>query len=82
MSVRYTTIRRCVACAKQISEWSMMYSSGICRHCGHDSESTICDTVNEIGHWVWDWRKLWRIFLGPPTRWVKKELITDAEATS
>ena len=56
-TIRYR-VRRCDGCNRALSWREMMYSSGVCPHCGHLSDGTVCDTNDEMGSCeVIDW---WR----------------------
>ena len=41
-------ITKCDKCRNTLTINEVIHSIGICPHCGHDSESTICDYYNVI----------------------------------
>lgn len=47
----------CSKCEHTLSDRAEYYGNGICPHCGHDSDSTICDTkyviLKETKHYNW-----------------------------
>ena len=51
----------CRLCKARMSDNERMYSNGICKHCGHDGDVTICDTrrvrIKAIKHYNW-----WQLF--------------------
>ncbi len=54
-------IQVCIKCKCTLSDHKEFYSRGVCPFCGHNSESTICNTktlvIREIKHYKW-WQ-LW-----------------------
>jgi len=41
----------CISCHKVLEEKDRLYLHGICCHCGHNSNSTICNTTkNSVKH--------------------------------
>ena len=44
MTNKWYNIELCIKCDKRIHDHDRSYNSGICPKCGHDSNSTICDT--------------------------------------
>lgn len=38
----------CSKCEKRLTYHQKMYSGGVCVHCGHDDNSTVCATKNVI----------------------------------
>lgn len=41
----YVSVFNCVGCKLQLSKKQMLYSDGICPHCGYASAGTICDSI-------------------------------------
>ena len=41
-------VKFCVQCDKRLGTYHEMYSGGICPHCGHNSNSTICRTKTRV----------------------------------
>ena len=47
----------CIKCEKRLSNNEVMYRSGVCPKCGHQTNSTMCQTkkvvLKEIRHHKW-----------------------------
>lgn len=55
----------CVECKTPLSHTEEYYSDGICPHCGHNSNGTICNTKVKAVRWVVDSQpKWWERFMG------------------
>ena len=37
----------CVACHHVLTNYEKMHSHGVCPYCGHNANSTVCDTVTK-----------------------------------
>lgn len=48
-------INVCIKCHNKLGDYTMMYSSGVCPDCGHDSDSTICDTKTIVARKIYKW---------------------------
>lgn len=44
---RYVLVRFCSYCRSRLTHTDVMYSHGICPHCGFNSDSTVCDNDRE-----------------------------------
>lgn len=42
----------CEHCDKTLSHRVLYYNSGVCNHCGHSANSTICDYVIRPRRWI------------------------------
>lgn len=55
----YTHRFVCKSCKNYLSQYQVMYSGGVCPHCGHHKPGTMLDVYSVVGQWVghlW-WRK-------------------------
>lgn len=65
--MRYTVIRRCFECDEPLLDRERLNSNGVCPHCGHVSNGTICKSYKEAGHWKFAGM---RWFVIPRFRWI------------
>jgi len=56
----------CVKCEQELKGSEKMHNCGVCPHCGHDSNSTICNTKTRVARWVTTYRPPWWVFWESP----------------
>ena len=52
----------CVKCKKEMSNWTMMYSNGVCPYCGNVEPGTVVDCIESAKRWVMTgkWYSFWK----------------------
>lgn len=57
--MRYRAMVFCAKCDPSGGHMTEMYSGGVCPYCGHNGNSTVCDTVTKAARWVYDFYPSW-----------------------